>query len=312
MHILSISQLEESSGLPRSKIYYYCRVGLLPPGQKSGGSPALYGEEHLARLQEIIKFRQEGLSLAQVRERIHEKDFLAAPESNMIEEKTSETRNLILHTAARYFAASGYRGARIADIIAEAQLAPYAFYRHFESKRELFVEVVETFVEQKIHEVESVLATEPDPIVRHIFRTVSFLDLRSMSPEMLTFVRAESLGADEETRNLVLRTYRRLASHHWDELKLARSVGHPSAETRDELLAHAIVGAMENTSMRLSWDDQFSVEDFIWANLEVFLALRAVYLGPLDVAKEKKKYAELVHQLDQNPDWMQSWGWSRD
>jgi AcrR family transcriptional regulator len=287
-------------------IYYYRREGLLPPGQKSGGSPAVYGDEHVLRLQEIVSLREEGLSLAQVRERLCGACQPPTAQTNMVEARANEIKSLLLDVAARHFAMYGYRGARISDIIAEAQLAPYSFYRNFDSKRALFVEVVETFVEKKIHEVEDFLASESDPVVRHILRTVAFLEKISMSPGMLTFIRAESLGADEATRDLVQQTYRSMASHHWDELKLMEGVGRPDPETRSELLAYAIVGVMENTSMRLSWDHDFSVEDYLWASLEVFLALRTLYVGPFDIGAEKKKYASLIHDLGENPDWKAS------
>lgn len=68
--MLRISELEELTGFARSAIYHYQRVGLLPPMQRLGGSPAVYGPRHVQALGEISRLKQEGLSISEIRLRL--------------------------------------------------------------------------------------------------------------------------------------------------------------------------------------------------------------------------------------------------
>jgi DNA-binding transcriptional MerR regulator len=65
---LSISQLGRRFGLSRSTLLYYDRIGLLSPSERSTSGYRVYGEGDAKRLQAICRYREIGLSLAQVRE----------------------------------------------------------------------------------------------------------------------------------------------------------------------------------------------------------------------------------------------------
>jgi AcrR family transcriptional regulator len=54
-----------------------------------------------------------------------------------------ERRALILHAAGRAFARDGYAGARIEDIAAAAHVTKPIVYRHFESKKALYMALLE-------------------------------------------------------------------------------------------------------------------------------------------------------------------------
>ena len=54
---LTISELEQESGVPRSTIYYYVREGLLPPAQKAAASRAIYSDVYVALLGEIARLQ---------------------------------------------------------------------------------------------------------------------------------------------------------------------------------------------------------------------------------------------------------------
>ena len=59
------------------------------------------------------------------------------------EQRTQETRRLILDAAYRVFAARGYGQATIDDVLAEAGISKGALYHHFASKEELFKALLE-------------------------------------------------------------------------------------------------------------------------------------------------------------------------
>ncbi|MDS1269534.1 MerR family transcriptional regulator [Lipingzhangella sp. LS1_29] len=66
---MRISELSRRSEVPIPTIKYYLRQGLLPPGQSTGRTQAVYGEDHLRRLRLIRALvNVAGLSVAATRE----------------------------------------------------------------------------------------------------------------------------------------------------------------------------------------------------------------------------------------------------
>jgi AcrR family transcriptional regulator len=63
-------------------------------------------------------------------------------------EMREERREQILSAARRVFAKKGYAGGSISDVIKEAKIARGTFYLHFESKKEVFGEVLDALLEQ--------------------------------------------------------------------------------------------------------------------------------------------------------------------
>jgi AcrR family transcriptional regulator len=57
--------------------------------------------------------------------------------------RAPQRRRQILEVAARVFAERGYRGATTAELAASAGVTEPILYRHFESKRDLFVTLIE-------------------------------------------------------------------------------------------------------------------------------------------------------------------------
>ena len=55
---LRMRDLVEATGLPRDTIHFYISEGLLPRPTKTGRNTALYGREHLERLQKIKELQQ--------------------------------------------------------------------------------------------------------------------------------------------------------------------------------------------------------------------------------------------------------------
>ena len=64
----SVGKLARRFGLSRTALLYYDRIGLLRPSSRSGSNYRLYGEEEVARLEAICRYRGAGLSLSEIRE----------------------------------------------------------------------------------------------------------------------------------------------------------------------------------------------------------------------------------------------------
>ncbi|MCL5736701.1 MAG: hypothetical protein M1274_14175, partial [Actinobacteria bacterium] len=69
----------------------------------------------------------------------------------------------------------------------------------------------------------------------------------------------------------------------------------------DEMMAYALLGIMEETAMRLRFDDRYSTEDYLWANLEAYLPVRALYTGRMISDGEFAAYATVVTELASGP-----------
>jgi DNA-binding transcriptional MerR regulator len=66
--LVSVSQLGRRFGLSRTALLYYDRIGLLAPSARSPASYRLYDANDVKRLEAICRYREAGLSLAQIRE----------------------------------------------------------------------------------------------------------------------------------------------------------------------------------------------------------------------------------------------------
>lgn len=85
------------------------------------------------------------------------------PSSRMPGEKRREQ---LLDCAAALFAQSGYARATTAELAKAAGVTEPIIYRHFESKRDLFVALVDRAAERTIHQWDEQLSSAKDPAER--------------------------------------------------------------------------------------------------------------------------------------------------
>jgi AcrR family transcriptional regulator len=78
----------------------------------------------------------------------------------------AKRREQLLDTAAKLFAAHGYAGATTSQIARAAGVTEPIIYRHFESKRDLFIALIERTSADTIALWEQELATAPEPAER--------------------------------------------------------------------------------------------------------------------------------------------------
>ena len=78
----------------------------------------------------------------------------------------AKRREQLLDTAAKLFAAHGYAGATTSQIARAAGVTEPIIYRHFESKRDLFIALIERTSADTISLWEQELATAPEPAER--------------------------------------------------------------------------------------------------------------------------------------------------
>ncbi|WP_287155162.1 TetR/AcrR family transcriptional regulator [Candidatus Solincola tengchongensis] len=119
--------------------------------------------------------------------------------------KASERREHILRSAAKVFSRKGYRLSSVSDIVEESSIGRGTFYLYFESKRDIFRELIEAYFQGYAEVLEEnhrrlvealsgkgrVLRTWRDNMAR-------VLRYHSENPDLTSIVYREALGRDED------------------------------------------------------------------------------------------------------------------
>jgi AcrR family transcriptional regulator len=297
---LTIGELERESGVPRRTIYYYVRTGLLPPAQKASPSRALYAEDHVALLHEIATFRDEGLRHAEIKSRIAGR-VKAANENgvDLVARREKETRDAILKAATSSFAIKGFRGTRMADLVAELGITPQLLYSHFTTKRDLFVACYKVAVQYMNDFLRARFEEARDAPERLVWYMYADSGIKAFAPDMF----ALALGAaqhDEEARRDLREAYETIFREHIRELgEMRRSAEEPPFA--DELVSHGLMGAFEQMLARATLDDEYSWREVVRTTLGLYLAVMALYRGDLDVNALLAPYEALLDEVAELP-----------
>ena len=81
----SVSQVSQLAGVSVRTLHHYDQIGLLKPLRQQDNGYRVYSEQHLAKLQQILLYRQLDFSLEQIRDMMQAPDFDAvnALQNNM-------------------------------------------------------------------------------------------------------------------------------------------------------------------------------------------------------------------------------------
>jgi AcrR family transcriptional regulator len=299
MTAMTISELEVASGTRRSTIDFYVREGLLPPGTKTSRNRALYSDAHLRLIAEIRRLQQEGLKLRAIKKKLQVVISSIQPQEVDFGDRSESIRRSVMQIAARAFATKGYSRTRVADIIREAETTPQVFYSHFPTKRDLFLECLEVFSDLAMELIEPRIAREPDTVKHAVLRTFGNLWLREISPAPMSLAAAEAMHEDAETAQAYYRGYDKLVATVLPDLETIRS-GNPGFAPpfpSDWLVATALMGVIEATVGRQSWDQSLTKRDVLVTVLYAWLGIEAVYSGQLDVSQRRAEYERWVDEL---------------
>lgn len=70
-----IGELAAKTGLSVRTLHYYEELGLLKPDYRTRGSHRLYGEDDVARLQQVVSLKQLGFPLERIKDALENPDF---------------------------------------------------------------------------------------------------------------------------------------------------------------------------------------------------------------------------------------------
>jgi AcrR family transcriptional regulator len=119
----------------------------------------------------------------------------------------AERRQALVDTAMRLFAARGYRGVTTAEIARETGVSEPILYRHFESKRALYLACLDESQRHLRETWERAIAETPDPAdwILAIGRAASSLHRRRTVPPALWMQALSEAAEDPELRRHVRR-----------------------------------------------------------------------------------------------------------
>jgi AcrR family transcriptional regulator len=121
----------------------------------------------------------------------------------------AERRQAIVDTALRVFAEGSYRGTTTAEIAREAGISEPILYRHFASKRDLYLAAIEEAWKRLRTTWEEAMTTEP-PSAWIPIMAKSYVCLRDAKPVVsdLWMQAVVEAGDDEEVRSFLKRHMR--------------------------------------------------------------------------------------------------------
>jgi AcrR family transcriptional regulator len=298
MQTFTISQLEKATGMGRDTIYYYIREGLLPAGQKASATRSIYTESHADFLREIGRLKAGGLSLSEIRGRLGARFEKAAGSGvDLVARQNEDSRNAILQVAARRFAKQGYERTRIADVCKAAGVTAQVLYRHFPSKRHLFIACYQVYFEWMSAQAQPAIDQTDDLNARLAWRAWASYGIQSFSPDLLGLARVEAVHPESELRGPIRELFSAIFDPTVRELAAERRVEADPGLLDEELVSYAFEGALGSMQMRASWDDRYDKRDVIRNLLVMFMAARAAYSGRLRLTQEWEAVAGLVDRL---------------
>ena len=300
MQTLTIRELEETSGVPRSTIYFYVREGLLPIAQKAAASRAVYSETHLELLRQISQLKDRGPARCERSGSVWLPKVASAGamDVDLVAEQAEQIRQSILVAAARLFARRGYKRTRVVDIIRGGRHAAGLL-----QPLPLQAGAVRRVV-RGVRRVDARLPREPaagrSPIrpLRNLARVHGYFGVQALSPDLMALVRSEGLHEDDDMRKAVERSYKDMCRDTLEDLVGLRERG------RDRPAGVGRTGGLlvcwargERSDAGLLGRPPTPPRTFSGRLSASFWRCKAVYTGRLDVSKELVRYAGMIERL---------------
>ena len=141
---------------------------------------------------------------------------------------SSERRQQLLHAARTLFAERGYHETTVDDITRAADVAKGTFYLYFSEKREIYVEVIRSFLDVIKGFVDLVTEQTPSPsdyFDRVRRGAVGLLEMLQQNRQLARLAYREALGVDEQLTALLQTFYREIADLEVKNLELAMQLG---------------------------------------------------------------------------------------
>ena len=155
--------------------------------------------------------------------------------------RRSEIPDHLIETALRLFNQNGYNATGIDLIIAEAGVAKTTLYRHFETKEDLILAVLERRDEQERDALRAFVEQRAKDPVERLLATFDFLEIWFRDEHFRGCIFASAAGEHKETANPVFQAavlHKRLTLAYFEELAHAARFAEPKRIAAETNLLH--------------------------------------------------------------------------
>ncbi|NQV14762.1 TetR/AcrR family transcriptional regulator [bacterium] len=186
---------------------------------------------------------------------------------------SSERRIEILEAALNVFVKKGYSEARMDDIVQEIGLSKGALYHHFQSKRDLFITLIEHWMDQfSAIERGGKLHGKPSAeIIQHIARFTAKLFQRNpnwflVEPEIWAIA-----NRDKEIKELASQLYSRVLAEF--ETLIKRGMKYKEfRQVNEKMIAMTIMTSLHGMIWFVLFKPtDFSLEEYVDLNMKLIL-----------------------------------------
>jgi len=269
--LIKAFEVDTGSRLTRNQVNRYVKEGLLPPPEEG----EVFGENHMERLRMIEHLRSRyGISLRDISGLfgvIVGAGAEEGPEEPEEEKLAVDRRELIVENATELFAAKGYHGTTIDEIVQATGIAKGTFYIYFNSKEELLVEVIKRLIDDTLEKIDSELEKkeEKDFINRLEIKGQEMLDLYLKRSELLYMLLGETVG-NPRLMKQSREVYERLAARIEEDLREGVEMGDIFPFEDLKAISYALVGMGQSIAVLLSSDVEIQMEK-TWRTMHEFI-----------------------------------------
>ncbi len=270
--LLEAYEAETGSSLARKQVGRYLKQGILPQPHDGG----VFDAHHLERLSMIEHLRSRyGMSLRDISGLfgiiVGAKTGAAAAEPEE-ERQPLDRRERITRNAAELFAAKGYHGTTIDEIVQATGIAKGTFYIYFDSKEELLVEVVKRLIDDTLEKIDRELARKDkkDFVTRIEIKGQEMLDLYMKKSELLYMLLGETVGNPRLMKQLS-EVYAKLAERVEEDLREGVEKGEIFPFDDLRTISYALVGMGQSTAVLLAGSGEGQMEK-TWKALHQFIS----------------------------------------
>ena len=159
------------------------------------------------------------------------------------------TRQRLLDAAEKVFAAKGYHGAAVDDIIAASDSSKGGFYFHFTNKEAIFLALIEALTPKLEAAVDRAIANEADPVAQLDAALRVAMETFSRHRRLSKILLVEAVGLGQGVDEKLMRVRGRFAAMIQRRLDLAVQAG-SIAPLDTETVAWAWFGAINEIVVR--------------------------------------------------------------
>jgi AcrR family transcriptional regulator len=263
-NLMKIAELCKASGFKRQTIHYYLKIGLLDPPKKVGLNLFVYGDTHLAQLQQIRYLReQENFPLSIIKEIFKKREAAPQTRNADIDERqlADPKKEQILNAATELFSKKGYDKTTISDIADALSMGRGTFYLYFKDKRELFIECIERLTMTIVpREAWEGIRNEKDPVRRAYARLIAFQKAFPGFCGILNLLRHAIAGDDPVLARKASETFNSLIQPLAKDIRYGIQHG-IYREVDAEMVSYFALATSEMLGFRLMMNNDYTFEE---------------------------------------------------